>query len=104
MTPERLQEVARIYDLAIACADGARRAEVVREACAGDDELRRDVEALLDQPASADGFLERPALEVAAALVSDPTAPGRGPRRLVAGTRLGPYEITAPLGAGGMDI
>jgi hypothetical protein len=41
---------------------------------------------------------------VAAALVSDPAAPGSGTRRLVAGTRLGPYEITALLGAGGMDI
>jgi len=61
------------------------RAAFLDEACAGDMELRRDVEALL---ASAGGFLETP--------VWEPAPP------LEAGTRLGPYEIQAAIGSGGM--
>src|SRR5712691_2933535 len=73
-----------------------------------DPELRREVESLLAQEKGA-GFLESPALEVAAHqfaldhpaadLLADSTM-----TQLTAGTQLGPYKIEAPLGAGGMGV
>jgi len=43
---------------------------------------------------SDDGVLDRPAWEAAPSLIES--------RGLTAGTRVGPYEIVAPIGAGGM--
>ena len=48
MTPERWQQVARIYQLA-ADQDPAARDGCLSDACAGDEALRRDVESLLRQ-------------------------------------------------------
>ncbi len=63
--------------------------------CAGDGELRREVESLINDGRQG-AFLERPAIEVAAehhvsAVASD-----------LAGRTLGRYEIVSRLGAGGM--
>ena len=71
------------------------RAAFVAEACGDDAELRRDVQSLLDE-AAATGFLEQPALQIAAGLV---TSPGLAP---LTGQRIGVYRITALLGRGGM--
>ncbi len=67
---------------------GSDRDAFLEQACGGDAGLRREVERLLAGQARADGFLERPAWA--------------GEMPLAPGTRLGPYEITASLGAGGM--
>jgi serine/threonine-protein kinase len=56
MTPERWQEVSRIYHDALAC-DPRGRDAFVREACAGDEGVRQEVESLLAQPASRATFL-----------------------------------------------
>jgi serine/threonine protein kinase/Tol biopolymer transport system component len=102
MTPERLEQIARLYDAALASEAGEPRARVLREACAGDEELRLEVEALLDHAPAAQAFLEEPALDVAAQLVSATTSSESTHRTLVVGARLGAFEIIAPLGAGGM--
>ena len=47
--------------------------------------MRRDVESLLAQPASADGVLDRPAWVVAARLVSDVGA------SILTGRRIGAF-------------
>jgi len=74
----------------------SQRSAFLREACAGDKDLRRDVESLLAYEKKGEGFLETPALEAAAKeLAGENTA-------LAPGTHLGPYEILAPIGAGGM--
>jgi serine/threonine protein kinase/Tol biopolymer transport system component len=95
MTPERWQQVSRIYHEALGRDPQARDA-FVREACAGDAALRKDVESLLAQPASAENFLGEPAIAVAARLVHD-----RG-ERMLTGHRIGAYEIRDLLGVGGM--
>ena len=64
--------------------------------CAGDAELRREVQSLLDESSLEDGFLEGQALDAATRLIDIPTQP-----RLT-GERFGGYELTASLGAGGM--
>ena len=58
MTPERWQEVARIYQLAVD-HDVATRAAFLSEVCAGDEALRREVESLLVHD-SASLVVDRP--------------------------------------------
>ena len=74
----------RIYNAALEHRP-ERRAEFVRAECAGDDELRHEVESLLCYDGAS-------------------LSPMDGPPRvgLPAGSRLGAYEILAPIGAGGM--
>jgi serine/threonine protein kinase/tetratricopeptide (TPR) repeat protein len=78
------------------------RAEFIARACAGDDDLRHEVEALLASDLAAGSFCETPATS----LLSD-DAPAADPAadpapRLQAGARLGPYEIVDFVGSGGM--
>ncbi|HEY7914732.1 MAG TPA: protein kinase, partial [Blastocatellia bacterium] len=94
MTPERYKEVTRLYRAAIEI-EPRRRAAFLAEVCEGDDELRREVESLLDYKAGAEDFLEKPAVEVAGA---EALAAGR----LAPGSPLGKYSIMSELGAGGM--
>ncbi len=67
------------------------RAAYLTEACGGNEALRREVESLLASDPHAKSFLETPAV-----LLAD-----TGARRL-AGQRVGPYQITSWIGAGGM--
>ncbi|HEY2946384.1 MAG TPA: protein kinase, partial [Vicinamibacteria bacterium] len=94
MAPERWQEVSRIYHDALAC-DPSRRDAFVREACAGDEAVRQEVESLLAQPASSENFLGQPAAAVAEALGNPATS-------MLTGRRLGAYEVLDLVGAGGM--
>ena len=95
MTPERWQQVSRIYHDALARGSG-ERASFVREACRDDEALRQEVESLLAQPASRENFLGAPALAMAPGLVDDPAQP------TLTGQRLGVYQILDLLGVGGM--
>lgn len=74
------------------------RARLLDEACAGDPALRDEVERMLSLKASAEGFLERPAL-VLAAESGDWPDPGAG---FAPGSLVGPYEVVGTLGFGGM--
>lgn len=93
MTPERWQQIAKIYELAVD-RDPATLDSFLAEACAGDTELRREVESLLQQD-GAQVVLDRPVWATAGPLLE--TGPDLRP-----GTVLGPYRIEGPLGAGGM--
>jgi serine/threonine protein kinase/Tol biopolymer transport system component len=74
------------------------RAAFLREACAGDETLRQEVESLLRYEDAGDQFLERPAVEEVARLVSGHPESNAD----LAGRRLGVYQIEARIGAGGM--
>ncbi len=95
MTPERWRQITEVFHAALA-RDASARGPYLDEACAGDDDLRREVESLLVQGASAERFLDRGAVAAAAQMVSDTGA------SLLTGRRIGVYEVLAPLGAGGM--
>ena len=69
MTPRRWQQIERLFHDALE-RPLEERAAFLDQSCAGDDSLRREVNALLDSPATANRFLDRDALEVAASLVS----------------------------------
>jgi eukaryotic-like serine/threonine-protein kinase len=94
MTSDRWEQINRIYDAA-AEIEEKKRASFLDEACQEDSELRREVESLLATHARVGGFLEKAAVEeVAKSLKEEPPS--------LLGRRLGPYQILAALGAGGM--
>ncbi len=72
------------------------RADFLATACAGDDELRREVESLLDAHAGSASFLSTLALDLAARQLA-----GEKQASLV-GKQLGTYQVIAVLGIGGM--
>jgi eukaryotic-like serine/threonine-protein kinase len=108
MTPERWHQVTEMFHAARACAP-ERRGAFVTEACRGDTNLRREVETMLAAHDAAGQFGETPIftsvppLAVSSSvLVTQPQAVPSEEMALVPGARLGPYEIVAALGAGGM--
>jgi serine/threonine-protein kinase len=64
------------------------RGAFLENACGGDPGLRREVERLLDADEESRGLLDRPAFDLA----------------LQAPRRIGPYELEAKLGEGGMGV
>ncbi len=98
MTPERWQRVQDVFAAALERPPTAR-ASYLQEISAGDSQLLKEVESLLDSHEKASStFLNAPPMTESA-----PTASGNhGVRSLSAGMRLAHYEILSPLGAGGM--
>jgi eukaryotic-like serine/threonine-protein kinase len=88
MTADRFNEVERVCLEALEQAPD-RRAAFLDETCRDDADLRAQVDRLLAGASNAEQFLEAPPAE-SVALV------------LKAGDRLGPYEVVARIGAGGM--
>ena len=93
MSPERWQQTERLYH-AVASRPPEERAPLLDRECAGDVELRAEVERMLAVE-SCNGFLQAPAMELAARSLAAlaPTRPG---------SRFGSYEIVALMGVGGM--
>jgi serine/threonine-protein kinase len=92
MNSDRWRQIEELYQAAYARPASARGA-FLDEVCAGDAGLRLEIESLLKQPVSADGFLERSANGIAPPTVPMPFTPGM---------RLGAYGIAGLIGSGGM--
>ncbi|HEY9433080.1 MAG TPA: protein kinase [Blastocatellia bacterium] len=95
MEPERWRQVEALYLAAMEC-ETSHRSAFLAEVCAEDEALRCEVESLIRFHERAINFIEAPALEVAARLES------KNQNYSLVGQSLGPYEIIALLGAGGM--
>jgi eukaryotic-like serine/threonine-protein kinase len=95
VTPRRWQQIERLFHEALE-RPLEERVAFLDHACAGDESLRRDVNALLHSPATANPFLDRDALEVAARMVSVSKMP------VLSGRRLGVYQLQQRIGSGGM--
>jgi hypothetical protein len=65
MTPEHWEQVALLHRAALQREEG-RRTAFLHDACAGDEDLQREVESLLAYEGKAENFMEVPALEVVA--------------------------------------
>jgi serine/threonine protein kinase len=99
MTPERWARVQELFTAASEL-EADERETFLDGACGQDRDLRSEVDSLLSSLRSAaSGFLESPAIDELPSL-----SPGSASeaRPIARGTRLGPYEVRAPLGAGGM--
>jgi len=92
MTPERWQRIKPLLQSALERDPDERAAFLVAE-CAGDEALRKEVQSLIISHEQADKFIESPAVEVMAGSLGNDQVVGRN---------LGPYVISARLGAGGM--
>src|SRR5262245_3518467 len=95
MESERWQQIESLYYAALD-RDAAQRASFLDGACAGDEELRREVESLLAVHEQAEGFLDTPAPEVAAQLIAEDQD------QTMAGQMISHYRVLSLLGAGGM--
>lgn len=100
MTPERFQQVGEIYDEALEL-EPERRGAFIAAACAGDEELRREVESLLAAHESAAAFIDRPAVEIAAGLLANGKSELPEETK-IEGTKIENYQVLSLLGKGGM--
>ncbi len=105
---DQFKRLERLYHAALELT-AAERPAFLNQACAGDEALRREVEALLTAQPQAGAFLAAPAIEYearrrAAQLVQ--LTPGddqsAAPALSLIGRSINQYEIVAPLGRGGM--
>ena len=78
----------------------AERSEFLAHACGGDLDLEREVVSLLENDVDAGSFCETPAAGLTRG--GRPLPPVPSPLRLPVGLRLGDYEITSFIAAGGM--
>ena len=97
MTPERYQQVRKLYQAADSCAPPDRDA-FLRAECGGDADLLHEVGSLLaaEAEAAAGDYLNQPAIALEA------EARSHEPRASLAARQLSHYEIGDLLGAGGM--
>ena len=99
MKPERWQQVEHLFHSALEQGP-EERASFLGEACAGDEELRKQVEALLDGHDRAGSFIEQEAFAVAAKnLAADQAA---AETDSIIGQTISHYRIIRRLGAGAM--
>src|SRR5260370_39872509 len=96
MTPERYRQIIELFQ-ATSDRDPKARPQFLAEACAGDNDLQQEVEAMLSADAQPGGFLEQTPGDLAADLLDDAIAGRPGP-----GVLLGPYRIERLLAAGAM--
>jgi serine/threonine protein kinase/tetratricopeptide (TPR) repeat protein len=94
--PESTEREENIFAGALAVPEG-EQPRFLDEACGGDAELRRRVEALLKAHGAAGTFMEAPA----GPHLSDPVPPGAAEAM---GTRIGRYKLLQKIGEGGCGV
>jgi eukaryotic-like serine/threonine-protein kinase len=95
MTPERWQQVKEIFNSAINHRP-EERSSFVSRACSGDEELRNEVESLIASHEQSGSFIDKPAFEAAASLLT------RENVQLNSGQMIGSYEVISFISRGGM--
>jgi eukaryotic-like serine/threonine-protein kinase len=95
MTDPHLKNVEEIFYAALECEPGQIN-RFLKERCAGNEDLRREVEALLALHRQAGSFIETPIADVAAGLLKQDETD------LLIGQTIGHYKISERISAGGM--
>jgi serine/threonine protein kinase len=98
--PERWNQIERLYHATLEL-EKPLRPEFLAKACAGDAELLREVESLLDLETRADDFLEERALDLAARAFADEGMPAG---ESLTGRMVSHYQILEKIGEGGMGV
>ncbi len=94
MKQELWEKVNELYDAALECIP-SERAAFLAEACAGNEELRREIESLLAASESA-GILDSQALGIAAQVIAGEQ------NKTLRGRKIGHFKILTVIGSGGM--
>jgi serine/threonine protein kinase len=95
MTPERWHQVDAIFQAVIEL-EPAKRAAFLDKSCAGDGQLREEVDSLITSDEQGLSLIDQVVLEIAADLFRS-----KHPE-LAEGQHFGHYEIVKPIGSGGM--
>ncbi len=95
MDQKRWQQIEELFQQASEIAPD-HRASLLAQACDGDAELRREVEALLKDESRIKSFLKEPVIARVAAEFAAPSDES------LSGQHIGRYEIRTRIGAGGM--
>src|SRR5260370_32526513 len=105
MKPERWGRIESIFHKALE-AEESRRAAVLEESCAGDEDLRREVESLLVHHTEAGSFIETPAFADADASPLRPhnSRSFENPKSGLAETVIGHYRVLGKIGGGRMGV
>src|SRR6185503_3087674 len=96
MKPERWQQIDKILEQALE-QEPVRRNLFLESACAGDEELRKEVETLLAAHDQGGSLLSSPAVAAA-------TQKPANPLQSLMGRSVSHYQILSRLGEGGMGI
>src|SRR5438045_3889616 len=96
MTAERWSLIEQVFETAVE-RPSAERSAFLDEACHGDAQLRREVEALLAFDTDDESYLDTAVQGTAEMLVRRET-------ESLIGQRLGPYRVTGIVGRGGMSV
>src|SRR5260370_38637648 len=94
MKPERWQQIDQVLEAALE-RERNERAAFLDQACAGDEELRREVESLLRAHEQAGSFIEELPPEADEEILQEHQSES------LIGKQLGSYRIEALLGRGG---
>jgi serine/threonine protein kinase/predicted Zn-dependent protease len=108
MTP-RLRQIEHLYHAALE-HDESEWSTFLDAECAGDDDLRREVNSLLTYSKYSEGFIESPALETIAKELAYEQGHEQGLREYadsiqnLEGTTVSHYEVISHLATGGMGV
>src|ERR1700752_206855 len=94
MTPERWQQGKAIFNSAIMYRP-EERSSFISQACSGDDALRSEVESLIASHEESGNFIDQPAFEAAASLLT------REKTELSPGQMIASYEVISFISRGG---
>jgi serine/threonine protein kinase len=99
MIDDRWQRIEEVFHHAADLA-GSERAGFLESACAGDHDLRRQVESLLANDDSKDNLIEAAVSQAVGTLPEGTSAQ----REDLVGQRIGPYLVNELIGEGGMGL
>ena len=99
MSPEQWQKIHELFETALE-RPVEERAAFLAQACTGDEEMQRRVEAMLAADARNDLLIDRPAYQAVDTLPS--SLPGSEDSQSSSGEMIGTYRLIEELGHGGM--
>src|SRR5258706_3548401 len=101
MDAERWKQVDELLQLVLA-EPSDRRDEFLRRSCAGDAALEKEVRSLLTSHGNAGGFLEDPAIKIAAKAIA--LTDTQDVADALLGKTISHYRVVRRLGSGGMGV